>query len=260
MHKFDIEDKRKSIKQELLRLAQTFGKTPTRRSYNRDQTIGIGIGQVLYFYGGKFSSALIDAGLTPNPKNQPARPPKIPEAGLIEEFIRVCNEVSRIPAGLEFKPPLAKFTVKAYQTKWGSWKKAKDYIVGNFREKFRFEPSETFRQVAGKLRRKNLGIDCPLNYEPSNEFETIVLFCFLAKELGYRIKAIKSSFPDATLEKNDKEIMVELLNPFSSSNYVEHAHPCQRGCICICWRRDIDISGVEIFSIEEYLRCREKIK
>jgi hypothetical protein len=258
MHQFDLEDKKERVRQELLRLAEVSGKTPTRKSYKREQKVRIGLEQVEYLYGGKFSAALIDAGLTPNPKNQPPRAPKIPETDLIEEFIRVCNLLGKIPGKLEFRS-LAKFSWRPYQTnpRWGSWDKARDYIAGNFRERFRFEPSEAIRKVGRELRRKSLSIDCPLVYEPSNEYETIVLFCLLAKELGYRIKAVKSSFPDAILEKDGKEITAEF--EFLSSNYVEHAHPCQAGCICICWRRDMDISGIEIFSIEEYLRSRKSL-
>ena len=78
----------------------------------------------------------------------------------------------------------------------------------------------------------------------------------LANEMGFRIKAIKASFPDALLEKSGDEIQVEF--EYLSSNYLEHGHPIDYKCLCICWRRDTDIQGMDILSLEEYVRSKSR--
>jgi hypothetical protein len=76
----------------------------------------------------------------------------------------------------------------------------------------------------------------------------------LADELGFKIKAIQAAFPDGILERNGQEIEVEF--EYLSSNFLQHGHPLDRGCMCICWRKDVDLAGVEVLSLEEYLRKR----
>ncbi len=71
-------------------------------------------------------------------------------------------------------------------------------------------------------------------------------------------KEIKSAFPDAILEKNGKEILVEF--EFLSSNYIEHCHPDDKKYLCICWRKDIELKETSIFSLEEYIRNKNKTR
>jgi len=89
-------------------------------------------------------------------------------------------------------------------------------------------------------------------YEPRNEFEVIALFVCLCDELGYKIKKIRADFPDAILEKDGIEIETEF--EYVSSNYEAHCHPVHEKYLCICWRKDKSIKGLNIFSIEKYLR------
>ena len=71
-------------------------------------------------------------------------------------------------------------------------------------------------------------------------------------KLGYMIETIRAEFPDAVLVKDGEKINCEFEH--LSSNYLQHGHPQDGTCICICWRKDIEIKGVETFSLEEYLR------
>jgi hypothetical protein len=98
-----------------------------------------------------------------------------------------------------------------------------------------------------------LNIECPLVYEPRNEFETIALFTVLAKDLGYRILSIRAEFPDAILEKDGIAIKAEF--EFLSSNYLAHCHEMSPDILCICWRGDCDLSPVKILCLEDFIRA-----
>lgn len=73
---------------------------------------------------------------------------------------------------------------------------------------------------------------------PKNEQGVVVLFGIQALKVGWEIKEIQQSFPDAIIEKNGKEYVVEF--EYRASNFIAHKHdPC--GCdLIICWENDLN--------------------
>lgn len=251
IHKFDKEDKKEKIRNEIRKLAKHLGKTPTMREFKRNKT-DITLNRIIYFYG-SWNEAIKDAGLKPTPEpNSPLFPRyRILKQELIDEFIKVANEVNGIPGKNTFAAR-AKFSYRPYKSNFGSWKNAIKYITDNFRDKLNFRIEEKIRPKENKEDRKVLKFLCPLQYIPQNEFETIILFSFLASKLGYLIETVRAEFPDAVLIKDGQKINCEF--EYLSSNYLQHGHPQDDSCICICWRKDVEIKGIEVFSLEEYLR------
>jgi hypothetical protein len=254
-HKFDIEDKKEAIKKEILRLSVQLNKTPTMKDYKKYAENDIGLEQVTYLFG-KWSEAIKFSGLTPNPFNIPPRQPEISKESLIQEFIRVSNEIGKIPGKHAFRSK-SKYSWTPYKTKWGSWRNAVDNILENHKAKLSFSINHQKVGRSKKSGTKRLLYTCPLQYEPRNELETIVLFAYLSRELGYRIKEIKSAFPDAVLEKDGEVILAEF--EFLSSNYIGHCHPDNKKYLCICWRQDIELKETPIFSLEKYIRNRNAL-
>ena len=251
IHKFDKEDKKEKIRNEIRRITKQIGKTPTITDFKRSKA-KISVNQIVYFYG-SWNEAVEDAGLKTNPTFQPPSN-KVPKQDLIDEFIRVANEVGSIPGKDRFRSK-AKFSWTPYKTTFGSWANAVKYIVENYKDKFTFTAENKGKINASTKVAKDrdlLKFSCPLLYIPRNEFETIVLFSYLASKLGYMIEMVRAEFPDAVLIKDGEKINCELEH--LSSNYLQHGHPQDGTCICICWRKDIEIKGVETFSLEEYLR------
>lgn len=249
-HPYDIQDEKKAIIKSIKKVVQKLHKTPTQKEYKlHREDNDFSIEQILYRYG-NWSSAVISAGLEPNPFQQPPRQPEITKEKLTGEFIKVANEVGKIPAMDQFRVK-SKYSWTPYKTKWGSWRNAVNYIIKNYSDKFTFSVTSP-KNKTEKAERKKLRYKCSLLYEPINEYETIVLFACLADELGFKIKKVNSDFPDAVLENNEKEIYAEF--EYLSSNYIQHCHPLDFKGICICWRKDKDIKNIEIISLEEYIR------
>ena len=231
-HKYDIQDENDSIGVSIRRIADLLEKTPTQKEYEIYRREGeMSIRQILYRFG-KWSDAVEFAGLESNPFREPPRPSEITKEELIEEFVRVSNEVGKIPSTNVFRS-LSKYSWRPYQTQWGSWRDAVDDIISNHSSNFTFA-AETARKVKEVNKRTKLRINLPLAYEPQNEMETVVLFSLLANDLGYRLLKIRSNFPDGLVEYENTEISVEF--EFLSSNYLQHCHPTDFNGICICWR------------------------
>lgn len=252
-HHYDVQDEQVAIRTAIQRVASCLGKTPTQQQYKRERKNGEpSLEQITYRFG-TWSSAVEAAGLDPNPFQQPPRQPVITREELIDEFIRVANELGRIPGMHQFRAKAA-YSWTPYKTNWGSWQQAVDTILENCSDRFCFEVKRS-RHQKDAIQRKPLTISCPLLFEPENEYETIALFCFLSEELGFSIMNIQSAFPDATLIQDGSEVSVEF--EFLSSNYIQHCHPSSFDGLVICWRRDIDLNGIKILSLEEYLRNRK---
>lgn len=250
-HKFDKEDKKEDVRKEIRKIANQLGKTPTMREFKRCKT-DITLDRIIYFYG-SWNEAVKDAGLEPTPEvGSPLFPRyRIPKQELIDEFIRIANEVNGIPSQNTFAAR-AKFSYRPYKSNFGSWENAVKYMTDNFKDKFNFRIEERNKVEGKKEDKKPLKFSCPLQYIPQNEFETIILFSFLAAKLGYLIETVRAEFPDAVLIKDGQKINCEF--EYLSSNYLQHGHPQDGSCICICWRKDVEIKNTEVFSLEEYLR------
>jgi hypothetical protein len=250
-HSFDIEDEKTSAAKSIRRIADLLGRTPTQKQYKANRMGDeLSFEQICYRFG-PWSEAVKFAGLIPNPAQSPPKKPEIAEEQLIDEFFAVAQALGRIPSERQFGAN-SRFSGRPYRTRWGSWRKTIDYIVNNYATRFKFDTQPNLSKTKVDKKRNLLGIALPLKHQPSNEYETIVLFSLLAEQLGYNIIKVQSDFPDAIIEKNGKEIEVEF--EYLSSNYIQHCHPMDFRGTCICWRKDIALDRISILSLEEYIR------
>jgi len=226
IHEFDKKDKKEKIRNEIRRIGILLDKTPTMHDFKSAKT-NISLHKIIYFYG-SWNEAIKDAGLEANPTFQPPHNNKVIKQELIDEFIRVANEVGIIP-GMNIFRSKSKFSWTPYKTTFGSWAKAVKYIIDNYQCKFKFKAENKEKSDKNKYDTKLLKFSCPLVNIPRNEFETIVLFSYLAPKLGYKIEMIGAGFPDSILIKEGKKINCEF--EYLSSNYIQHGHPQDGSCI-----------------------------
>ena len=249
-HDFDTQDENDSIRESIRRIAILLSKTPTQKEYkDHFHNDEMSLEQILYRFG-KWSEAVEFAGLEPNPFRQPPTAPEITKKELVEEFISVSNEIGAIPSTNVFRSK-SKYSWTPYKTKWGSWRNAVESIIEDFPSRFMF-PVESTRRKRSKSERRALRIDLPLIYEPSNEMETVVLFSLLADQFACRLDTVRSEFPDAIVEHEEKELQIEF--EYLSSNYIQHCHPMDFEGIVICWREDVKLNGIKVISLEKVIR------
>lgn len=250
-HQFDIEDKKELIKSEILRVAKLIGKTPTQKEYKIQTDTAIKLDQINYLFG-NWNNAILFSGLSTNPTDPPRN--DIATKDLEAEFVRIANLLKAMPSKTIFRTH-SKYSWTPYTRRFGSWQKTIDYYSQTCRDRFDFEII-SHKENLNIQEVKRLNLELPLLNVPTNEFETIILFALLAKEMGITIVKVNAAFPDGLIIKDGKEIKVEF--EYLSSNYLQHAHPIMTDVICICWRRDIDIAGLEIIAIEEYIRTKQR--
>jgi hypothetical protein len=252
-HAFDHEDELAAIKSDILCVASKLGKTPTQIEYKRNCSKGMmTIEKIKYRFGGKWTMACLHAGLTPNASQSPPIM-RYNEEELLEEFIRVANSLRKLPSAAEFAHS-ARFSWRPYKDRWGpGWSNVKKALTNLCSNELHFDFSSLDKcskalHVSGKL-----DLALPLLNRPQNEMETIILFALLADKLDYRIEACTGAFPDATiLDRDGNRIAAEF--EYLSSNYLQHGHPLSFDGLCICWRKDIELKGIKILSLEEYVR------
>jgi len=253
MHEFDLEDERTAMIEDVRRVANSIGRTPTITEFKRARReTRFSYDQIRRSFG-TWSAAVEAAGLRPNPIGEPPSN-KIPRHALIDEFVRVANKLGQIPSHPVFSAN-SKMSRSPFERTFGSWGAAVDAIIREAAERF------TFTTAVKKIRpersstsqAKVLGLDIPLLFAPRNETETLVLFALLAPALGYEIESAQIDFPDLTLRKGHEIIPTEV--EFLSSTYLAHGHPVESTVLCVCWRKDKDIPGLrEVLSLEAVVR------
>lgn len=94
-------------------------------------------------------------------------------------------------------------------------------------------------------------------YEPINEQGVVLLFAALCYDLGFRIEAIRSKFPDALLiRRNSQGTFSKCLAEFEfkSTNYQVHKHPI-KGCdLIICWENDWQDCPIEVLELKNRIK------
>jgi len=251
IHQRDKERRKSACIESLRQLAQKIGRTPSERDYKKHYSSikGAPTPSQLRYEFGTWTAAVKSAGLTPLPTDPPRN--DISTEDLIAEFVRIANKLGCLPSKEIFRNE-SKFSNVPYNRRWGPWSKVQSHFASNHAKEFSFVPCVNELSHTPPKTQK-LSIDCPLVYEPRNEFETIVLFTVVAKDLGYRILSIQSGFPDATLEKDGVEVRAEF--EFLSSNYLSHCHELSPDILCICWRVDCDLSPVKVLCLEEIIHA-----
>ena len=80
-----------------------------------------------------------------------------------------------------------------------------------------------------------------LRHEPVNEQGVVLLFGMVAKELGYTVEAVQSSFPDCEAKRQiapQRWQRVHLEFEFESRNFRDHGHSLTGCDVIVCWRHN----------------------
>jgi hypothetical protein len=249
MHEYDLEDKKENAISEIRRIAQKIGKTPTIVEYKRESP-SVGSDSVIGLFGA-WNEAMQMAGLEINPTRQPPRNDYSKDE-IVQELIKIANECGSFPSHTKFNS-LSSMSRGPVERCFGSWVKAREYIFSNHTRELTFVPNHSKKKI-NSFTNKSLGISCALVNVPRNEMETIVLFSILAEEMGYKIHRAQVEYPDLLVERDGKLLDMEV--EYVSSNYLNHGHPLNQETLCLCWRKDRDIEGIEIIDLESYIRTR----
>ncbi|GAA5225116.1 homing endonuclease associated repeat-containing protein [Membranihabitans marinus] len=256
MHEYDKQDKEDAALSEILLIAKDIGKTPTIVEYKR-RNPSVGIDTILGLFG-SWNVAIQKAGLEINPTQSPPRN-IISRDKIISELLKASDHYGYFPSHPKFSA-YASISRGPVEREFGSWKKAKDYIIENHADDLTFKIKPNRKNERARKDEQSMEllsrISCSLRNIPRNEMETIILFAQLSKTMGYEILKAQVEYPDLVVEKDGKILKMEA--EYLSSNYLSHGHPLDEGTICLCWRKDTEIDGIEIVDLETVVRTMNK--
>lgn len=92
-----------------------------------------------------------------------------------------------------------------------------------------------------------------LIYAPTNEEEVKFLFATLAVDLGFRIDALRTPFPDCLAHQKVKEgwFPVRIEFEFESKNFLVHEHPLDGCDIIVCWHNNWADCPVKVIELSK---------
>jgi hypothetical protein len=92
-----------------------------------------------------------------------------------------------------------------------------------------------------------------LVFAPTNEEEVKFLFATLATDLGFRIEAIGTIFPDCLAHQkvNGGWLPVRIEFEFKSKNFLTHEHPLDGCDMIVCWHNNWADCPVKVIELSK---------
>jgi hypothetical protein len=98
-----------------------------------------------------------------------------------------------------------------------------------------------------------------LRHAPLNEQGVVYVFALVARDLGFTVEAIGTSFPDCEAKrqidrKGERWQRVRIEFEYFSSDFRRHDHP-KEGCdLIVCWKDDWTECPLEIIELSEEIK------
>jgi len=170
---------------------------------------------------------------------------------------------------------IAKLSVAA---KWGGYIRGSPVkipsqdgeLIGRILEESRrqgkeYPITEKLRKRKPGLRRRSLQeygtpIDFRgLRHAPLNEQGVVYLFALVAREIGFTVEAIGTSFPDCEAKrrmdkKGERWQRVRIEFEFNSSDFKRHDHPIEGCDLVVCWKNDWNECPLEVIELSTTIR------
>jgi predicted RNA-binding protein len=98
-----------------------------------------------------------------------------------------------------------------------------------------------------------------LRHAPLNEQGVVYLFALVAKDLGFTVEAIGTSFPDCEAmrridRKGDRWQRVRIEFEYYSSDFKKHGHPVEGCDIIVCWKHDWEDCPIEVIELSDVIK------
>jgi hypothetical protein len=201
-----------------------------------------------------------------DPSHNLRRKPVLSENALLEEIIRLTEELGKLPTESELSA-FGQFSPKPHRTRWGSFSKAVQAACEKYGVPFGTTvatpsaiksestqvsasyapPSLSFSpKIYAQRKRTQYGepVDFRgLRHAPVNEQGVVYLFGMVSRELGFLVESIRTAYPDCEGKRcidAKRQIWENVLIEFEyrSSNFREHGHNVQDCDLIVCWIHD----------------------
>jgi len=97
-----------------------------------------------------------------------------------------------------------------------------------------------------------------LRHAPINEQGVVYLFALVAEDLGFKVEAIATAFPDCEtirqVGKSDKWQRLHVEFEYVSSNFKAHGHPVEGCDMIVCWKHDWKACPLEVIELSDVVK------
>lgn len=98
-----------------------------------------------------------------------------------------------------------------------------------------------------------------LRHEPVNEQGVVFLFGMVAHDLGYRVEAIQSGFPDCEAKRKidrGQWQTVQIEFEYASKHFADHGHDPKQCDVIVCWKHNwMDCpDDIEVLALSDIIK------
>jgi len=235
--------------------------------------------QILKYFG-KWSEAMIEAGLTP--QQQKVRKN---HNELFKNLHDVCTKLNKLPTTIEFEHT-SNHALKPYRKNFGSWQNTLVYFKGWLQENYSdsqfiemIDDNDDERIASLPPKSSNVGTGMVwqrkkgmvygasldfmgLRYAPINEQGVVFLFGKINEDLGIIVEAVQTGFPDCVgkrLINRNKNLWEEVKIEFEykSKNFLDHGHDINGCDVIVCWTHDWKDCPLEVIELKSIIESNE---
>jgi len=144
-------------------------------------------------------------------------------------------------------------------------------VIRKFLEKSKVEGKEypiTERvaraKVSGRRQMSKQEYGAPIDFRglrhaPLNEQGVVYVFALVARDIGFTVEAIGTSFPDCEAKRQidrrgERWQRVRIEFEYLSSDFKKHGHPIEGCDLIVCWKHDWPECPLEVIELSEVIK------
>lgn len=97
-----------------------------------------------------------------------------------------------------------------------------------------------------------------LRHAPINEQGVVYLFGLVSQDLGFKVEAIGTTFPDCEairqVGKTNRWERIHIEFEYTSSEFKRHGHPSEGCNLIVCWKHDWEECPLEVIELSEVIK------
>lgn len=98
-----------------------------------------------------------------------------------------------------------------------------------------------------------------LRHTPLNEQGVVYVFALVARDIGFTVEAIGTSFPDCEAKRQidkrgERWQRVRIEFEYSSTDFKRHNHPIEGCDLIVCWKHDWQECPLEVIELSEVVK------
>lgn len=211
---------------------------------------------------GSYGGFLAAAGLDASPNR------RVSHDELLRSVRNACVTAGGLIGRNEFRRR-SEHTIELYKRRWGSWKNVlialRDWAERHDPDFPHFaalpKPDDPKPVILVESVAPRYG--APMDFrgisnEPINEHGVVMVFGILARELGFSVERVASTFPDCEAKRCmvDGWTRVRIEFEFQSRNFERHGHD-PAGCdLIVCWENNWPEAPIEVLDLKAEVEKR----